>query len=372
MEQVGTDPVAAGQTTEHPVWQSLLTARRAQLNAVLARARAAGAAPEALRAALREVGASVDYLALQVPRPALDALTPVLVESVCELVVAKTWTERSAQRWAVLAVLPVMPVAVVRSPRTLLQLITTGAARLAHATDLAAWGRRLSAADPFLTSDDDLRHAATLAAWRSGFVRSRNAALQVAPSLPDDALATVLDLSRPESAREALAANVADPFVWPHHAVMGTLASYGGHRGLGGPWTSVPRVLCAQEADTPTWVVRTDEGDWALVADAHGHALLRLPEPRDARDSRDSPGDVTGSALAHTLTWADVVTGAFRAIRPQAGAARAGVAPAGTMPAGAIPAGSTAAGPAPAGPALLPPVLVSRRTSFRLNLVRVP
>lgn len=365
-------------TAEQPVWQSLLTARRSELNAVLARARAAGAAPEALRAALREVGASVEYLALQVPRPALDALTPVLVESVCDLVVAKAWTELSAQRWAVLAVLPVMPVAVVRSPRALVQVITTGAARLAHAADLAAWGRRLSAADPFLTTDDDLRNAATLAAWRSGFVRSRNAALRVATTVPDDALAAVLDLSRPESAREVLAANVADPFVWPHHAVLGTLASYGGHRGLGGPWTSVPRVLCAQEADTPTWVVRTDEGDWALVADVHGHALLRLPVPRDAPEA---PGDVTGAALAHTLTWADVVTGAYRAVRPHAGGSGAGAAPAGA-PAGVAaagaasvgsPSGAVPSGAAPSvGAPLLPPVLVSRRTSYRLSLVRVP
>lgn len=335
--------------TPEPVWQSLLTDQRAELNALLARARAGGAQPEALREALREVGPGVEDLARRVPRAALGPVTLALVAAVCELVQGALWTERSAQRWAVLTLMSTVPVALTRSPKTCLQVLTTGATRLSRSTDLAAWGRRLAAADEFLTSDDELRLGATVAAWRSGLVRSRGAALRASAALPDAALAALLDvpvgvMAGQLGAREALAANAADPFAWPQAPASGLLSSYGGHRGLGGQWLSVPRVLGAHRADTPTWTVRTDEGDWVLIADVHGHTILRAPgtAPSPVVDS----GEAFHRAVAPVLTWQDEVTAAH-------GAALAGDEE--------RPASASA-----------PVVLVSRRTSYCVSLVRLP
>ena len=350
MEPVTAEVTGAAPGTP-PVWQGLLAARRTELNALLAQARAGGAAPDALRKALVEMGPGIEQLSRAVPREALDLVTPALVATVCELVQAKLWTERSAQRWALLTVLPAVPVALTRSPQVCLQVLTTGAARLSRSTDLAAWGRRLTAADAFLTSDDELRLGATVAAWRSGLVRSRGAALRAAASLSDAALAALLDLPADQpgapSAREVLAANAADPFCWPQVPASGLLATYGGHRGLGGAWTSVPRVLGAHRTATPTWSLMTDDGDWVLIADVHGHTIMRAPA--GAQTPVVATDDLDPSAVAPLLTWADEVTGAHRATR----------------------------GPAPVAapvnaPFAAPPVLVSRRSSFRVSLVRVP
>lgn len=346
------EPVAASVG----VWQAVLGARREELNALLARARAAGASPEALREALVEVGPAVEDLAARVPRSALDALAPALVAVVCELVQSSLWTERSPQRWAVLTVMASLPVALTRSPQACLDVLVTGAARLSGSTDLDAWGRRLAAADAVITTDDELRLAATVAAWRSGLVRSRGAALRSAAALPDAALAAVLDLpdaAGEPSARQTLAANAADPFSWPQLPAAGLVASYGGHRGLGGPWTSVPRVLGAHRADTPTWVVRTDESDWVLIADAHGHTVLRAQD--SALTAVVEGPEVSPDAVVPALTWADEVTGAHRA--QGAGGTDGTDGTRAAASGGAIPGGA---------------VLVSRRTSYRVHLVRVP
>ena len=82
--------------TPESVWQSLLTGHRADLNALLARARAGGASPDALREALLEVGPAVEDLAHRVPQAALSAVTPALVGAVCELVQGKLWTDRKS------------------------------------------------------------------------------------------------------------------------------------------------------------------------------------------------------------------------------------------------------------------------------------
>lgn len=329
-----------------PAWEAQLAAQRGTLNGILATARGAGASAEALRSAMRELGPTVETLLAVLAPSRADAVCRVLTELVCDLVVRKVWHERSAERWAVLSVLPHLPRAVERSPRTAVEVVVLGAARIARETDLRAWGARLAAADALLTDDAALRAGAAVAAWRSGLVRVRRSAHAAAATLgpgadgaAPGALTALLGLEDSGvSAREALAVNAIDPFSWPGAPDRGTVATYGGYRAFGGPWTGVPVVLEPVDAWTPTWRVLADGIPWVVVADVHGHAVLREPAGAQRSAVGAPRADLVRDVRSH-VAWEDDVTGA------------------------------AAAGPGATGAR---PVLVSRATSCRLDLVLVP
>ncbi len=328
----------APSTTTVPTWQGELVAQRDVLNSRVAAARSAGASADALRTALLEMGPGADHLARTMGDPsAFAAVVPVLVDAVSALVVRRAWHESSADRWALLGVVPFLPRAMGRSPKVTVDVVVQGAGRVARGADLGEWGRRFCAADTHLDDDDALRAAAAVAAWRSGFVRLRGAALAAAGSLPDAALVRLLDLAGavdegssadgagdgvagvgeslgaggarsagsasgadgeasgapgtrgagaavpgsrgsghgPDSPRDVLARSAADPFWWPGAPAAGRTGQVGGFRGSGGPWVGVPVVLGAVDAATPTWRVAADDQVWVVVADVHGTAVLR-------------------------------------------------------------------------------------------------
>ena len=392
----------APSTTTVPTWQGELVAQRDVLNSRVAAARSAGASADAQRTALLEMGPGADHLARTMGDPsAFAAVVPVLVDAVSALVVRRAWHESSADRWALLGVVPFLPRAMGRSPKVTVDVVVQGAGRVARGADLGEWGRRLCAADAHLCDDDALRGAAAVAAWRSGFVRLRGAALAAAGSLPDAALVQLLDLvgavdesssadgagdgvagvgeslgaggagsaggasgaggetsgaagtrgagaalpdSRgsvhgPGSPRDVLARSAADPFWWPGAPAAGRTGQVGGFRGSGGPWVGVPVVLGTVDAATPTWRVAADDQVWVVVADVHGTAVLRESAGRSTSAAElDSllaavrPDPALVDAVAPHLGAQDTVTGA----------------------------GTTSAGM----------VLVSRATSYRLDLVR--
>ena len=389
----------APSTTTVPTWQGELVAQRDVLNSRVATARSAGASADALRTALLEMGPGADHLARTMGDPSgFAAVVPVLVDAVSALVVRRAWHESSADRWALLGVVPFLPRAMGRSPKVTVDVVVQGAGRVARGADLGEWGRRFCAADAHLDDDDALRAAAAVAAWRSGFVRLRGAALAAAGSLPDAALVRLLDLASavdesssadgagdgvgessgaggagsaggasgadgetsgaagtrgagaalpgsrgsahgPGSPRDVLARSAADPFWWPGAPAAGRTGQVGGFRGSGGPWVGVPVVLGAVDAATPTWRVAADDQVWVVVADVHGTAVLRESAGRSTSAAElDSllaavrPDPALVDAVAPHLGAQDTVTGA----------------------------GATSAGM----------VLVSRATSYRLDLVR--
>lgn len=335
-------------TAAAPTWQGEMVAQRDLLNSRVAAARSAGASTDALRAALLETGPGADHLARTAGDPsAFAAMVPVLVDAVGQLVVRRAWHESSADRWAVLGVVPFLPHAMSRSPQVTVDVVVQGAGRVARGADLGAWGRRLSAADAYLPDDDALRAAAAVAAWRSGFVRLRTAALAAAAALPDAALAPLLDLTETDladhgvaSARDVLSRSAADPFWWPGAPETGRVGQVGGFRGSGGPWVGVPVVLGAVDAPTPTWRVAADDQVWVVVADVHGSTVLR-ETPELAPSTVDVEPLVEGARPDRTLV---------QSVAPHLGAQ------------------DTVTGASPAGPGV---VLVSRATSYRLELVRV-
>lgn len=357
----------APSTTTVPTWQGELVAQRDVLNSRVAAARSAGASADALRTALLEMGPGADHLARTMGDPsAFAAVVPVLVDAVSALVVRRAWHESSADRWALLGVVPFLPRAMGRSPKVTVDVVVQGAGRVARGADLGEWGRRFCAADAHLDDDDALRAAAAVAAWRSGFVRLRGAALAAAGSLPDAALVRLLDLDSDDSEnsgaagtrgagaaepgspgsgpgtdgpRDVLARSAADPFWWPGAPAAGRTGQVGGFRGSGGPWVGVPVVLGAVDAATPTWRVAADDQVWVVVADVHGTAVLRESAERstsaaevDSLLAAVQPDPALVDAVAPHLGAQDTVTGA----------------------------GATSAGM----------VLVSRATSYRLDLVR--
>ena len=369
-------------TTSTSPWQEQLVAQREVLNARVAAARSAGAPVDALRAALVEMAPAADHLARSMPGP--EAFAPAvlpLVDAVARLVGRRAWHEASAERWALLGVVPFLPRAVSRSPEATLEVVVQGAARTVLGTDLGAWGRRLAAADEHLADDDAFRHAAAVAAWRSGFVRVRQAALAAAAELPDDALPALLDLpassddgagaERSTSPREVLARNAAEPFWWPGAPTSGRVARVGGFRGSSGPWVGVPVVLGRQDVPTPTWRVWADDQPWVVLADAHGTAVLRDHAARTAGSAGttgvtaaagtagvtgtagvppavDAPPQDLLAAVAQHLGSDDRVTGASPVAAPASGTASTTASGAGGLV-----------------------VLVSQQTSYRLDLLRL-
>ena len=68
--------------------------------------------------------------------------------------------------------------------------------------------------------------------------------------------------------------------------------------GFGGPWLERPRVVAAGPTGC---AVAADGAGWAIVADIHGAAVVRLGEPVDAAPTR-----VAGTL---PVPWTDAITG---------------------------------------------------------------
>lgn len=206
------------------------------------------------------------------------------------------------------------------------------AGRLQRWGDAPAWLERLIAAATTAgaaaaadSSPDLLRRLGVVAAWRSGAVRLRRAALTSAGRVPADAACAALSL--PELGAEHLALllerHAADPWWWPDgDGVRGAgvgpgrpvVARLGGFRGFGGPWARPPRVLGALGGDGTAWDVATAHPDhpgaeerWRVLADVHGVAVHRWSPGPDLLVR--SGGTGAGTAPPEAPPWDDEVTG---------------------------------------------------------------
>lgn len=315
-------------------------ARRELWNAAAAAARARGADRTAMAAALCEVGAALADAGPTHGSPALLGLADALVPAALDLVAQRRWSAPgggSAQRRALLAA----PALVAhcgpdgrRSPAVLSDLLSA-AGRLQRWGDAPAWLERLVAAATTAgavaaadSAPDLLRRLGVVAAWRSGAVRLRRAALASARRVPADAACAALSL--PELGAERLARvleeHAADPWWWPdggrgRGAGVGpgrpVVARLGGFRGFGGPWARPPRVLGPLDREGAAWDVATDHPDhpgdpgrlerWRVLADVHGVAVHRWSPGLDLPVR--SGGTGAGTAPPGALPWDDEVTG---------------------------------------------------------------
>jgi len=332
-----------------PMWAALLVERRDRTNAVLARSRAVGARPEELLAAMRDLGPLVESLAARAGTADAGAAghdlllraADALVDAVVGLVRTRRWSEQSVERNCVLEAAPELPEWITHDPRGTLDVLIHGAHHAAREGDPRAWRRRLVAAasepsvallartDPTPT----LRDLGAIAAWRSGVVRVRSAALEAALRVPEPAALAALDLTAadaPAGLGALLDRQRAEPWWWP--TVPATRGEarvrrrLGGFRGTGGPWVRLPRVV-GSLGDGWRWEVQTAGVDpdgpaqrWLVAADAHGAAIRRtrgtagLAGTWSGPDGSDtalvlSAGSFELAGARGDLPWDDVVTG---------------------------------------------------------------
>ncbi|HRW18219.1 MAG TPA: hypothetical protein P5181_05180 [Dermatophilaceae bacterium] len=278
--------------TTAPLWQAALVAEQARLDPVVAQAVAAGANPAALRIALQELGPGFDRELSRVTPEHRAGWAVVLVEAVAQGVANGDWGSRSLRHWTVAELgLRLSPYAA-PSPALLAGLVVASA-RLRRQADLHQWGALLCraaaardgdgdrqapagehgpAAEPMLTAEAG-QALGVVAAWRAGAVGFRAAALRIAPTLSPARARAVLGLDGEADVPAVLAANAADPTVWPG----AQLRRLGGLRALGGRFTGHPTVL---GGDGLVWLVAEPGGRWWLTADVHGQAWA--PAPADA------------------------------------------------------------------------------------------
>ncbi|MBM7821238.1 hypothetical protein JOE63_003715 [Cellulosimicrobium cellulans] len=336
-------------------------AERERYDAVLARALAHGADRDGLADAVREVAAAADPLARQLGADAFAATCDALVDALARLAAARRWRPGAPERRALLDVVPrlapwlalapaVTVAAVVDAARAVgggpgaRGDVTAWAARVVDAA--AAGGRSPASVGPGPSAADLVRGAVLVAAWRSGLVRYRDAALDAARSLPEQVARAALSLpgsgadGRADAAdlRAVLDRHAADPWWWPAVGQgvepAGTrwvrlpgapgpaevLGRFGGFRGFGGPWLSPALVVGADArrpglrwvllsaGDGPPTAVDTAVGaaavgdetvEWTLVADVHGAFVARAPGAGDhATGTVTPPGtDVDDQSL---------------------------------------------------------------------------
>jgi len=319
-----------------------LVRERDHLNAVLARAVALGADRDDVAAAVRELRPVVDGLA-----PALDAgelagVVDALVSTATRCVAARRWRPDSAERWAVLALAPQVLPWLRTAPAVTVAALTDAARPVAARGDATGWGRRVSAAaevagaatlaarggpaseglaapgSPAAT----VRDVVLVAAWRSGLVRYRQAALRAAASLPSPVAAAALDLAPGTDVGAVLERHANDPWWWPgqaaaaSHGAAPAVSRFGGFRGFGGPWLTLPLVVGPLPGEPGLlWAVRTarpQAEDWTLVCDVHGWAVLRAAP---GADERPAPG-ATDRTPPAGVPWLDDVTGQASTLTP--------------------------------------------------------
>lgn len=268
---------------------------RAFVDDVLRSAAARCGDPEAVRTAAVDLAAVADGLAddgdldPQVGRALLTAAT--------DLAARGRWRAGTEERTTVLEVVPRAAALVRAGPDVVVPLLVASARTVRRSADRVVLADLLAAAPP--TADvDELRATVLVATWRAGAVRFRSAALAAAARLPAPLAVAALGLAPGTSPDAVLAAHSADPWWWPgREQTAGVLRRVGGFRGFGGPWLAVPRV-----SSGAPWGchVRADGECWAVLADLHGSAVVRL-------DSTDVPERAAVPTLP--VPWDDEVTG---------------------------------------------------------------
>ncbi|GEM_PF-698904 len=334
-------------------------AERERYDAVLARALAHGADRDLLADAVREVAVAADPLARQLGADAFGATCDALVDALARLAAARRWRPGAPERRALLDVVPRLAPWLALAPAATVAAVVDAARAVGGGPgargDVTAWAARvvdaaavgvgspanvgpgLSAANvgPGPSAADLVRGAVLVAAWRSGLVRYRDAALDAARSLPEPVARAALSLpasgapgpdGRADAAdlRAVLDRHAADPWWWPAAGQdderagarwvrlpgapgpAQVLGRFGGFRGFGGPWLS-PALVVGADARHPglRWVLlSTGDGpptavgtapdtaadaatvgdetvEWTLVADVHGAFVARAPGAGD-------------------------------------------------------------------------------------------
>ncbi len=286
-------PQQAAAASGPSVWQEALARGRDRLNERVAAAIALGADPEQLRAALRQIGPSVDQHLCGMPPARLDDTADVVVAVICDQDRRGGWTRHAVAPWVIehLA-LPLAPLLAELggSFDDLLRAAERiwGRAELGRWADLlraaaSAW-TRASAPEGTTMSRAQLQALGAVAAWRAGDVRLRAAALQTVAKLPTPVAAAVLDLVDEPDLAAVLAANVAAPQSWPGVDAR----RIGGQLALGGCFTSPPRVV---GGDGLRWAVEDGEHRRSLIADAHGWLITDLGADEPGVPALKAAGD---------------------------------------------------------------------------------
>ncbi|MCO7274531.1 hypothetical protein [Cellulosimicrobium cellulans] len=328
-----------------PTFAARALAERARYDAVLARALAHGADRDGLADAVREVAAAADPLARQLGADAFAATCDALVDALARLAAARRWRPGAPERRALLDVVPRLAPWLALAPAATVAAVVDAARAVGGGPgsrgDVTAWAERVvaaAAASPAAGQDvptaGTVRGAVLVAAWRSGLVRYRDAALDAARSLPEPVARAALSLpasgaggaSGPVGTvdaadlRAVLDRHAADPWWWPAvgpgdepararwvllpgaPGPAQVLGRFGGFRGFGGPWLS-PALVVGTDARHPglRWVLlSTGDGvpaavgaaadaatvgaetvEWTLVADVHGAFVARAPGAGD-------------------------------------------------------------------------------------------
>ncbi|GEK20773.1 hypothetical protein [Cellulomonas xylanilytica] len=272
---------------------------RAFVDDVLRAAATRGGDPELVRAAVLDVAGAADRLADG------DDLDPrlgrALLGAATDLAARGRWRAGTVERATVLELVPRLAALVRARPDVVVPLLVASARTVERSADTAVVADLLAAAPP--TDDvDHLRATVLVATWRAGAVRYRAAALAAAARLPAPLAVAALGLAPGTDPGPVLDAHTADPWWWPgREQAAGVLRRVGGFRGLGGPWLAVPQVSAGATDAGLGCRVRADGECWAVLADVHGGAVVRLDEP----DVEERAAAVPRLAVP----WDDEVTG---------------------------------------------------------------
>lgn len=326
--------VTLGPTAGPPLWTQALRRRREPLNERLAAAIAAGASPDALATALRDIGEVVAARLDGMPRGRVDDWVEAVVATVCDRTRRGSWGPHTLAHW-VLTEVALRLAGPVAEPGPAVADLVRAAERLWDRADLTRWGGLVvagagaMAADAGMVGRARLRELGAVAGWRSGDVRLRDAAHRVAATLPPAVAAATLGLPAGADVAAVLAANLAVPQAWPG----ATWRFVGGPRVLGGCFATPPRV---RAGDGLLWLVEDGSGTPAvrellLVADAHGW----LVEPTSATAPPASLPSLTQLPALAPVTPAPTMTtgagatgsGPRRWAAYQAGGCRLGASP---------------------------------------------
>lgn len=286
-----------GPVADAPGVAALVRTHAATVDPWLREAAGWGVDAPAARAALADLEPVLAPLADD-PAAALP-----LVRATLDLLARERWHAASVPRTVVRHVLPALRPWLRTHPEQVVPAVLAASRAVARAGLLDAWAARVAAAPPPAAASD-VRPALLVAAWRSGLVRYRAAALDAADALDPALAAALLDVPATDVAA-TLARHRADRWWWPgRDEGPGVVQRVGGFVAWGGPWVEVPRVA----AGGPTgWLVLVDGTVGAVVADAHGAAVPGVP-PAAGPDATAPP---RRHARALPVPWVDEVTGAL-------------------------------------------------------------
>ncbi|MBO3084470.1 hypothetical protein [Cellulomonas fengjieae] len=274
-----------------------LLADRVAVDALLKGALARGGDADVLRSAVADLaGVSEAFVDAGVLDPALGR---ALLRRTVGVAARGRWSVGDPDRAAVVDVLPRLTGLLRSQPVATVDAVGGAARAVARAGDLGLFGFLLAAV-PEVTDAATVPSAVLVAAWRAGAARFRTAALREAASLPRSVAAAVLGLPAGADPAETLARHTQDPWWWPGFRLEpGVVRRVGGFRGFGGPWVTTPRVV----PGGPTGcAVSADGARWAIVADVHGAAVVRLG------DEQTPPAPATATDRL-PVPWTDRVTG---------------------------------------------------------------